>query len=563
MTEAYQDSIAKCAIISGHGRSASQALPRLASPQTLAGIPTSSSADAGAAGWGIVPAAQTHRVSMPCETGSASAFSATQVEVGSKSDPRSHYRHASKLASTRQSRAVKLVSIASKQIRERCIRREPAFVFLMHLRGRGTIMRSSLLQLPFLILILKTPSAAGLATPAESRALASIPEASRKVSRQQIAAWLQASNFLTRLNFETAFEVRTARPRPASVNGPWDFSTDNLELLQRFRYIALGTHFAANQTRTTPETVQSAPDDYATTSVWNGEAYFTWVDGENSLTVRSLAGPGDMLGHGFIFNVMDDRFPCRFHALSRHVEDGPTIDQSLHNGVLTHRFSLAGVPHQQTQYEIRVEAEPPHRLLESTITLFSLDPSTNRLASPRSIQSYVVTAWREVQPGQWIPESAEIRGERATGVDPHDAGPVSLMTRVDRTSFRLFHDPGEVDPLIFDVPMPVGTGVTDERLNLSFRVGEPWLVLDGILYDLEAPLLEHPGRNLGELLRGATARTPPSDVVRREAISTHARPGPPEDESLSTFVGRLGVVILIVGIICAGLWRLSHARNVT
>jgi len=422
-------------------------------------------------------------------------------------------------------------------------------------------MRSSPLPLPLVLAILGKPPAVGVTAFLGVPALVSIAEASPVIPCRQVAEWLRASNVLTRSDFETGFEVRMARARSASITDDWDLSTENLDLLQGFRYVALGSRLHVEQTRATRDAAQPASDGYRAIGVWTGEAYYSWVDGDDSLSVHALARPGDMLAHGFVFNVMDDRFPCRLHPLARHVEEGTMLGQSIEDGILTHRFALAGVPNHQTQYELRVEAEPPHRLLESTVTVFSLDSRTNRLGPPVVSQSYAVTAWREVRPGRWIPESAEIRGERATSVDPDIPGPVSLMTRIDRTSFRLIHEPGSVDPTIFDVPMPIGVDVTDERLDLSFRVGESWVVLDGVLYELDAPILEHPGEDLAELLRGATPRIPPSDGGRAESTSPGVGRARTDDESSGTPAGRLGLVILAAGIAAVGLWRLRHARN--
>jgi len=157
---------------------------------------------------------------------------------------------------------------------------------------------------------------------------------------------------------------------------------------------------------------------------------------------------------------------------------------------------------------LRIEVEPPHRLLEYTITVRAFDPAAETLGDIIVLQRYVVSEWREVEPGLWIPQVAELRGWRPTNPDPKGPAPLATHVRYERTGFTLIQDPSSVDAALFETPLPLGTSVHDQRFNLSFRIGDTSLSLDGVAYELDRPILQHPGDALAELIRSAPPRIP-------------------------------------------------------
>lgn len=116
-----------------------------------------------------------------------------------------------------------------------------------------------------------------------------------------------------------------------------------------------------------------------------------------------------------------------------------------------------------------------------------------------------------------------------------------------RTSFD-WVDAGEVDPELFAVPMPVGTRAYDDRLKLSFEIGGTYLLLDGTMYEVAEPIMEHPGDKLGEWLRDATPVVPPDES-----------PGPRSGSALTAPAERTGFRLAVSGLIAVGAALLALA----
>ena len=68
------------------------------------------------------------------------------------------------------------------------------------------------------------------------------------------------------------------------------------------------------------------------------------------------------------------------------------------------------------------------------------------------------------------------------------------------------------------VPLPIGTNVFDQRYDVSFRIGDRSLVVDGVVYEVDEPILEHPGDRLTEILREARPYYPPPGASSGSAL---------------------------------------------
>ncbi|NDG65034.1 MAG: hypothetical protein EBY29_16475, partial [Planctomycetes bacterium] len=88
-----------------------------------------------------------------------------------------------------------------------------------------------------------------------------------------------------------------------------------------------------------------------------------------------------------------------------------------------------------------------------------------------------------------------------------------------RKSFKTISKPTDELAQLFVMSMPVGTGVYDDRMKLSFKIGEKYIHLDGKMYELNEPLMEPPGDRLAELLKGATLVSPRAGVTPPTGVS--------------------------------------------
>jgi hypothetical protein len=243
--------------------------------------------------------------------------------------------------------------------------------------------------------------------------------------------------------------------------------------------------------------------------------------------------PPDVFAHGLIFNLVEGRYPsCR--TLADLVRTGVPLGQTVDDGVVTHRFARDDVPSGSTRYEVQLRVEPRVELLGYAVSVHAAD--TGRLLGR---QTYRVSDWLE-SGDRRIPAAASIEGWKADNPDPAGPAPAASLVLYRREAFRVIA-PEDVEPTTLDTPMPPGTRVHDARLNLSFTVGEPYLRLDGTLYELDAPLLGHPGDRLGALVRAA-----------RPHVASAAGPGqaaPPEVRTLrggrwAAVLGALAVVVV-------------------
>ena len=331
---------------------------------------------------------------------------------------------------------------------------------------------------------------------------ASARETQQTVTAETLAQWLGEANVLSGIDFETTFEVRALKPRPAEQQASW--SLEHYDLLEIFRYV-----LSSNQMRIERRDISNPNDTdaYSQINIWSDGTWIHRVEGDTGVTLSGQLVPTDLWGHGLIFNSLEGRFPS-FRTLADLVRTGRPLNQMIEDDVLTYRFARDDVPSGLTQYVFRCQLQPDFKLLSYATEIFSTLDESGVGEELIVSQKYVIDEWREFG-GRAIPENAHIEGWGAN--NPNPTGPAPFRSRVlfTRTSFSQY-DAVEVDPTLFTMPMPFGTKIQDNRLNMSFEIGDAYLYLDGVMYQLDEPLMEHPGEGLGELLRAASAMTPPA-----------------------------------------------------
>jgi hypothetical protein len=138
------------------------------------------------------------------------------------------------------------------------------------------------------------------------------------------------------------------------------------------------------------------------------------------------------------------------------------------------------------------------------------------------------------------------------------------MKTYHRTDFKRL-TPEEIDESLFVTPMPLGTSVWDDRLNMSFKIGTPRLYLEGVLYELKEPLLEHPGDRLSELVRTAVNRRGSlPEVADARLPGALARAAAAEKSSPNEAPLR-GVFVVVlstaIALVVAGVFLLRRGRG--
>jgi hypothetical protein len=231
--------------------------------------------------------------------------------------------------------------------------------------------------------------------------------------------------------------------------------------------------------------------------------------GSNALSLQAQPRPTDFLSKGFTFNAIDGRYPST-PALPDLVRRGIPLSRSREDGMLQVRFAADLPSAARTQYAARVQVEPACALLGYTVEMSDAPGVESFQDHLRIRQVYSVVEWQE-EAGFRIPRHAEVEtfGSVTHGLQP---GPPS-RTIYRRSSFRTI-SPCDVDPGLFAVQLTAGTQVHDERYHMAFEIGSRFLVLDGATYELDVPILDHPGSRLAEILQ----RTPmPSRRAGRSA----------------------------------------------
>lgn len=327
-------------------------------------------------------------------------------------------------------------------------------------------------------------------------------EAQQLVTAETLAQWLEEANVLAGVDFETTFEVRALKPRSAELQASW--SLEQYDLLETFSYV-----LSSNRMRIERRDISNRndPDAYVQINIWSDGTWSHRVEGDTGVTLSGQLVPTDLWGHGLIFNSLEGRFPS-FRTLADLVRTGRPLNQMIEDDVLTYRFARDDVTSGLTQYVFHCQLQPDFKLLSYATEIFSTLDESGVGDELIVSQNYVIDEWREFG-GRAIPEFAHIDGWGADNPNPTGPSPFRSLVLFTRTSFSQY-DGVKVDPALFNMPMPFGTKIQDNRLNMSFEIGGTYLHLDGVMYQLDDPLMEHPGEGLGELLRAASAMAPPA-----------------------------------------------------
>jgi hypothetical protein len=320
---------------------------------------------------------------------------------------------------------------------------------------------------------------------------AQAPATTAALSAGSLADLVRASNVLTESDFETTFEVTHLGRRPIEVVGPWDRMAPDLH--DSFSMTVIGGRMSLLRVNLLEG---SSTTRYEQRDVWANGTLSRRIRGENVITLEGAVAPPDLFGYGHIFNLMESRFGSP-SSLELIVRGGRCTSQSVDDGTLLYQFEAVGLPSGAQRYELRAELSPRFRLLSFMRELYQERDATE----PSARETYTVRAWREVD-GLLIPESADVMGWRPANPIRNLAVPTVSRREYRRIDFKR-SSPALVDEAIFDVPMPTGTMVRDDRLNMSYNIGQAFLLLDGVSYQLREPLMEPPGDRLTELIQTA------------------------------------------------------------
>ncbi len=382
---------------------------------------------------------------------------------------------------------------------------------------------------------------------------ASAQEARQPVTADMLAQWLDEANILSGVDFDTTFEVRALKLRPAEQQGSWDL--DQYDFLEHYRYV-----LSSNQMRIERRDISNAndPNAYTQINVWSDGTWSHRVEGDVGITLSGQPFPTDLWGQGLIFNTLEGRFSS-YRTLHDLVRTGRPLSQTIEDGVLTYRFARDDVPSTLTQYVFRCQLPPDFKLLSYDTEIFSTLDEFGVGSELLVSQKYVIEEWREFG-DRMIPEFAYLESWRAENPDP--SGPAPLRNRVmfTRTSFSEFDDVKAVAAQ-FTTLMPHGTKIYDRRLNLSFEIGSDFLSLDGAPYQLKEPVMEPPGDGWAELLRSAKVMTVPADSLKPQVNGTPMA-GLIDDDSAGPWQRTLLMTVVLVVIVMVGfvVARVRKAR---
>lgn len=245
--------------------------------------------------------------------------------------------------------------------------------------------------------------------------------------------------------------------------------------------------------------ISEGASPYEQVNVWSDGTWSDRVVGEDTDSLHGVVASPDLFGRGFMFNLMEGRFgsPERLQAC---VRNGRCTEQSITANVLYYSFEAEGLPSGRQRYELHAELTPKFRVLSFTVEIFR----ERDAADPTAREVYTVRKWRDAD-GVLIPAEADVLGWQPARPDLQLEVPTASKCVYRRIDFRPL-SPALVDESLFQTPMPIGTKVWDERLNLSYNIGEAFLVVDGVSYELREPLMEPPRDRLSELIQTAVRK---------------------------------------------------------
>lgn len=241
---------------------------------------------------------------------------------------------------------------------------------------------------------------------------------------------------------------------------------------------------------------------------WDGTVVQRTMIDSGAIVLAREIGAGDMFSKSWIFNRIEGRFPS-FTPLSRIVREGTPIQQRVDDGILRYRISSSWSD--AVQYEVLARLEPTFRLEGVALEMFDTDDLDKLLVR----QVFNITDWTEFE-GIEMPQSAVLRSESfqdPSGTDETNA----FSAWYERETLVAIEADSRLDRGQFD--LQPGVGVVDQRIGLSFVVGEARFVLDGTVYEAVSPLNSPPGDRLPEIVAGATMFAPREQPVLSGALA--------------------------------------------
>ncbi len=319
------------------------------------------------------------------------------------------------------------------------------------------------------------------------------------VTPDDVASILRASNVLNAdRNFATTLLIEKHTERTEGQPGTWDETP--ITLREEIRHVFCDRMFYLRH-----RNLAASGDEagYERICVWRNGTWDQRVTTEQHLvTLSDAATPGDLFNQAFIVNLVEGRIPS-WDTLAQLAESGDRINSSRTDDTLTYRFAKEGVPDQRVQYEVQLHVASTPRLESFSIELF--DDAAEMITR----QSYTVDNWQQYGDAL-LPSHMTIDGW--TRNSPNPSIPPPLVSRVEykRLNFETLTSPCSEMTDLFDTPFPAGTSVHDDRLNLSYEIGQSYLYLDGVRYRLDEALTEPPGDDLDVLLASPTAESAPA-----------------------------------------------------
>lgn len=345
------------------------------------------------------------------------------------------------------------------------------------------------------------------------------PGQQEPITGEQLAARLETVDVLTARDFDTTFELRILNAQPRTDELTWD--TSDWLALEEFRYLVVGDQMRverrAFKKSPLPNDATHLEIEYECVNIWSQGAWWFRVEGDPSVTMYAQAVPTDLYGKGFVFNLMQDRYPFP-SSMADLVREGDVIEQHRDGGILTHRFAQIGMPANTVQNVLRASLEPVFCQIDYTTEVSSASDVKDFSPDMYHSQVYLVGEW-ELMENLMLPKVAyvdtSVRKDKFLRVSPFRQNR-AIYTR---KSFKTISKPTDELAQLFVMSMPVGTGVYDDRMKLSFKIGEKYIHLDGKMYELNEPLMEPPGDRLAELLKGATLVSPRAGVTPPTGVS--------------------------------------------
>lgn len=282
--------------------------------------------------------------------------------------------------------------------------------------------------------------------------------------------------------------------------------------------------------------------------LWDGRYQYDFM--KQSLAVSRVA-PGAVTGPsavGGLFDQILGRYPIRTD-LDGDIRQGRTIETTLVDGLLMHRFSLPEAD--RTVITIVADWEPTFRLRE-----FRMDVNADQ--GIRNYGRFIIDEWMELG-GRTIPKQARFIGA-SYNMPNHEGEWVDNYVEYERQELERIDSAGVPDDF-FQPNWHVGQRVLDEELKLSFQIGERRIRIDGVVYELAEPLMAHPGDDLKALLASAVkldsgpgGRAPMASMVRVE--------GPPAPWWVIVAWAAVAGGLMLLGGIVVLQWRRARRKVV-